>query len=125
VRSVVGRFLEHHRAFHFHNGGDDEVWLSSADWMERNLYRRVEVAFPLLDKKIRERVIEQLQNYADDHAQSWILQADGRYVRDEAKPDAKGVQTRMLEEIAVAPPADPELALKAIKARHRKKGGKR
>lgn len=100
VRSIIGRFLEHPRAFYFHNGGDAELWLSSADWMERNLFRRVEVAFPVLDKKIRERVIEQLQAYLDDTASSWLLQPDGTYQRAAAEPYTKGVQIKLLEEIA-------------------------
>lgn len=100
VRSVIGRFLEHHRVFHFHNDGKPEVFLSSADWMERNLYRRVEVAFPIRDKKLRKRVIEQLQAYLDDTAQSWLLQPDGRYVRAAAPAAGKArpVQLQFLEE---------------------------
>ncbi len=120
VRSIIGRFLEHHRVFHFHNGGEDEVWLSSADWMERNLYRRVEIAFPLLDKKIRERVLEQLHAYLDDTAQSWLLQADGSYLRAESKPDAKAVQVRLLEELIGVAAAEPELRLKAITGKRKK-----
>ncbi|MFI4980444.1 MAG: RNA degradosome polyphosphate kinase, partial [Nevskiales bacterium] len=99
VRSIVGRFLEHPRVFYFANGGDQELWLSSADWMERNLFRRVEVAFPVLDKKIRERVIDQLQAYLDDTASSWLLQPDGTYQRAPSEPGAKGVQVKLLEEI--------------------------
>ena len=99
VRSIVGRFLEHPRVFYFANGGDHELWLSSADWMERNLFRRVEVAFPVLDKKIRERVVDQLQAYLDDTASSWLLQPDGTYQRAPSEPGAKGVQVKLLEEI--------------------------
>jgi polyphosphate kinase len=97
VRSIVGRFLEHHRVFYFHNGSESELFLSSADWMERNLFRRVEIAFPVLDKKIRERIIEQLQGYLADTAQSWFLHADGVYKRAE-KPEGKGIQIKLLEE---------------------------
>lgn len=97
VRSIVGRFLEHHRVFYFHNGDEPEVFLSSADWMERNLFRRVEIAFPVLDKKIRERIIDQLHAYLADTAQSWFLHADGVYKRDH-KPEGKGVQIKLLEE---------------------------
>lgn len=95
VHSVIGRFLEHHRTFYFENGGEPEVYLSSADWMERNLFRRVEIAFPLLDKKVRAEVIEQLMAYVEDRAQSWALRADGRYER--LGGGGKGVQTRLLE----------------------------
>jgi polyphosphate kinase len=97
VRSIVGRFLEHHRVFCFHNGGEPELFLSSADWMERNLFRRVEIAFPVLDKKIRERIIEQLQGYLADTALSWFLQADGVYMRAD-KPEGKGIQLKLMEE---------------------------
>ena len=99
VRSIVGRFLEHPRVFYFANGGEHELWLSSADWMERNLFRRVEVAFPVLDKKIRERVIDQLNAYLEDTASSWLLQPDGSYQRAAAERGGKGVQIRLLEEI--------------------------
>jgi polyphosphate kinase len=97
VRSTIGRFLEHHRVFYFHNGGEPEVWASSADWMERNLFKRVEIAFPIQDRKIRERIIEQLQGYLADTAQSWLLQADGTYVRP-AVIEGKPIQLRLLEE---------------------------
>jgi polyphosphate kinase len=97
VRSIIGRFLEHHRAYYFANGGDAELYLSSADWMERNLFRRVEVAFPILDKKLRERVLEHLHAYLADTAQSWVLQADGTYQRPQSD-GAKPVQLRFMEE---------------------------
>lgn len=97
VRSTIGRFLEHHRVFYFHNGGEPEVWASSADWMERNLFKRVEIAFPIQDRKIRERIIEQLHGYLADSAQSWLLQADGTYVRP-AVIEGKPIQLRLLEE---------------------------
>ncbi|SFF22490.1 polyphosphate kinase [Fontimonas thermophila] len=97
VRSIVGRFLEHHRAYYFANGGDGELYLASADWMERNLFRRVEVAFPILDKKLRERILDHLHAYLADTAQSWILQPDGAYRRAQAD-DTKPVQLRFMEE---------------------------
>ena len=103
VRSIVGRFLEHHRAFYFANGaahdGEGELYLSSADWMERNLYRRVEIAFPVLDRKLRERIIEQLHGYIDDTAQSWLLQSDGTYTHARQESGAVAVQAKLLEEI--------------------------
>ena len=100
VHSVIGRFLEHHRAFHFENGGDAEVYLSSADWMERNLFKRVEIAFPLLDKKIRAQVAEQLMGYVSDTAQSWALEDDGSYAR--IAGGGKPVQIKLLEQLAGA-----------------------
>ena len=82
VRSIVGRFLEHSRIFHFANGGQEEVYLSSADWMPRNLYERVEVMFPLKDALNRERVRHEiLDAYLADNLKSRILQKDGVYVR--------------------------------------------
>jgi len=96
VRSVVGRFLEHHRVFHFENAGEPEVWISSADWMERNLYRRVEIATPILDDKLRQRLITHLQAYLADTAQSWHLQPDGGYHRADHVQDV-AVQQRLLD----------------------------
>ncbi len=82
VRSIVGRFLEHSRIFYFANGGQEEVYLSSADWMPRNLYERVEVMFPLKDALARERVRHEiLDAYRADNLKSRILRKDGSYVR--------------------------------------------
>jgi polyphosphate kinase len=81
VRSIVDRFLEHSRIFHFHNGGDDEVYLSSADWMPRNLDRRVELMFPVLDDALRRRVLGILQSAFADNQRSWRMQPDGSYLR--------------------------------------------
>ena len=80
VRSIVGRFLEHSRVYYFHNGGQDLVYLSSADLMQRNLYRRVEVAFPIHDAALRKRVIQEaFEVYLDDVKGSWILDETGSY----------------------------------------------
>ncbi|MCK9488574.1 MAG: polyphosphate kinase 1 [Xanthomonadales bacterium] len=82
VRSVVGRFLEHSRAYWFANGGDAELYCASADWMERNLLLRVEACFPILDPALADRVVaECLDNYLADNSQAWQLQADGIYLR--------------------------------------------
>jgi polyphosphate kinase len=82
VRSIVGRYLEHSRIFHFSNGGEEEVYLSSADWMPRNLYERVEVMFPLKDVLARERVRQEiLDGYLADNVKARILLKDGTYVR--------------------------------------------
>jgi polyphosphate kinase len=81
VRSIVGRFLEHSRIFYFANGGDEEIYLGSADWMPRNLYERVEVIFPLKDPLLRERVKnEVLAAQLADNLKARLLQKDGRYV---------------------------------------------
>jgi polyphosphate kinase len=82
VRSIVGRFLEHSRVFYFHNDGAEDVYLASADWMDRNFFRRIELCFPLLDPALKRRVIrEGLQPYLDDNCQAWILNPDGAYER--------------------------------------------
>ena len=90
VRSIVGRFLEHSRVYWFANGGDAEIFCSSADWMERNLLRRIEVCFPILDAELAQRVYDEaLENYLADNTQAWILHADGHYERaapDDEKP---------------------------------------
>lgn len=82
VRSVVGRFLEHSRVFWFGNAGEPELYCGSADWLERNLLRRVEVCFPVLTPDLAQRVYEEdLLNYLDDNSDSWDLGADGEYRR--------------------------------------------
>ena len=80
VRSVVGRFLEHSRVFYFHNAGAEDVYLASADWMERNFFRRIELCFPVLDPALKRRVIDEgLLPYLDDNCQAWEMRADGGY----------------------------------------------
>jgi polyphosphate kinase len=81
VRSIVGRFLEHSRIYYFGNGGDEQLFLSSADWMERNLDKRVETCFPVEGKKLITRVKKELESYLSDNTQAWVLQPDGRYHR--------------------------------------------
>ncbi|MGO2056447.1 MAG: polyphosphate kinase 1 [Halomonadaceae bacterium] len=83
VRSIIGRFLEHTRVFYFHNGGNSEVWASSADFMSRNMFNRVETCFPLLDKKMAARVRKDLETYLVDNCQSWLLQPDGNYIQQQ------------------------------------------
>jgi polyphosphate kinase len=81
VRALIDRFLEHGRAFHFANGGNDEVYMSSADWMPRNFYRRVEAMVPVEDPVIRARLVEILQLACADNAKSWLLTPEGKYER--------------------------------------------
>ncbi|HEX7816988.1 polyphosphate kinase 1 [Dyella sp.] len=84
VRSIVGRFLEHSRVYWFANNGAPEIYCASADWMERNLMRRIEIAFPILDPAHAERVYnETLANYLADNTKAWLLDSDGRYHRAE------------------------------------------
>ena len=89
VRSIVGRFLEHSRVFYFHNGGEVELFCASADWMERNFFRRVEVAFPIRRRHHIERIVRDLELCLADNCQAWELRADGHYERisrGEARP---------------------------------------
>lgn len=80
VRSVIGRLLEHSRVFYFQIGDDEYMWLSSADWMNRNMMRRVEIAWPITDPKHRARILQECcQVYLDDNFDAWLLQADGSY----------------------------------------------
>jgi polyphosphate kinase len=82
VRSVVGRFLEHSRIFHFANGGDDEIYLGSADWMPRNLFERCEVVFPVRDQAAKARIHDEiLPAYLADTVKARLQQGDGTYVR--------------------------------------------
>jgi polyphosphate kinase len=82
VRSIVGRFLEHSRIFHFANGGDDEIYLGSADWMPRNLFERCEVVFPVRDPAAKARIHDEiLPAYLADTMKARLQQADGSYVR--------------------------------------------
>jgi polyphosphate kinase len=80
VRSIVGRFLEHSRVYWFGNDGTPELYCASADWLERNLLRRVETCFPILDPKLIQRIHrEVLKNYLDDNLNAWELDASGNY----------------------------------------------
>src|SRR5271163_3860759 len=81
VRSVVGRFLEHSRVYCFENAGAREIYCASADWMDRNLFRRIEVAFPIESADLQARVVEDLKLYLEDDMQAWVLNTDGRYSR--------------------------------------------
>jgi polyphosphate kinase len=105
VRSVVGRFLEHSRAYWFGNDGAPELYCASADWLERNLLRRVEVCFPILDPALAARVKrEALDNYLADNVNAWELHADGSYrkLRPEAGSAPHSAQATLLEGIGGA-----------------------
>jgi len=81
VRSIVGRFLEHSRIYYFYANGDEEVFCSSADWMDRNVFRRVEIAYPILDSESKARLIGDLDLYLSDNTNAWQLMPDGSYRR--------------------------------------------
>jgi polyphosphate kinase len=101
VRSIVGRLLEHHRIYYFRNGGADDVYLSSADWMGRNLFRRIEVAWPVLEPKLKRRVLDEgLKPYLDDTAEAWVLDGDGNYHPPKAGPTARSAQRVLIERLA-------------------------
>ncbi len=100
VRSIIGRLLEHSRILVAHNQGDPQIYLMSADWMPRNFIRRVEIAFPIENKTVKEKIIKNiLQTYFDDTDSARELQADGSYVRlRNEKSDGKNAQKIFIEE---------------------------
>jgi polyphosphate kinase len=100
VRSIVGRFLEHTRVFYFQNGGNPEYWLASADWMERNFFRRVEACFPIEGKQLQKRIWQDLQLYLEDNVNAWELQTDGVYrrCRPAAGEEPRPAQQRLMAE---------------------------
>jgi len=82
VRSIIGRFLEHSRVYYFRTGDKEHLYLSSADWMNRNMMRRIEIAWPVLDKALRQRIIDEcLVAYLFDNTDAWELQMGGSYLR--------------------------------------------
>ncbi len=100
VRSIVGRFLEHTRVYYFQNG-DPSVYLSSADWMNRNFFSRVEVCFPIHDPATAGRILRELQLYLSDNCQAWVLQSDGSYRRTTATRGKRtSAQDALLRELA-------------------------
>ncbi|MSQ71611.1 MAG: polyphosphate kinase 1 [Betaproteobacteria bacterium] len=103
VRSIVGRFLEHTRIFCFANGGEELVYLSSADWMERNFFRRIELCFPVLDRKLARRIInEGLKPYLLDNTQAWEMDADGHYYRKIARGRVRRSAQKQLLDLLTA-----------------------
>ncbi|TFW09349.1 RNA degradosome polyphosphate kinase, partial [Oxalobacteraceae bacterium OM1] len=109
VRSIVGRFLEHSRIYYFRNNGAHNVYLASADWMNRNLFRRVEVAFPVLDKTLKKRVIaEGLQPYLKDNSNAWELESDGRYQRRKPRGKHPAFSAQAYLAQLLGTPAKPE-----------------
>jgi polyphosphate kinase len=103
VRSIVGQFLEHHRIFYFYAYGKEEVYLSSADWMDRNLFRRIEVAFPILDPELKQKVINEGLNELLKDVSSWNMNADGLYKQSTSSSNVKlSAQQNLLLKYSVA-----------------------
>src|SRR5690606_22917175 len=101
VRSIVGRFLEHSRVYYFHNNGEAEVYGCSADWMVRNLVNRVETCFPIEDRRLAQRVKEEMDLYLKDNSQSWLLQPTGEYIQNQPAEGEErfSVQQHLLEKL--------------------------
>ncbi len=103
VRSIVGRFLEHHRIFYFYADGEEKLYLSSADWMDRNFFRRVEVAFPVLDPRLKRRVIrEGLRAYLADNTHAWEMLSNGRYRKKNTRGVKRSAQSLLLSDLTDA-----------------------
>ncbi|HPC95451.1 MAG TPA: polyphosphate kinase 1 [Sedimentisphaerales bacterium] len=102
VRSIVDRYLEHARILYFANGGHEEVYLSSADWMRRNLDRRLELLFPVRDARIRRRLVGILKVFFQDNVKAWELLRDGRYRRVARKGRAVRAQKIFYEDAVAA-----------------------
>jgi len=104
VRSIIGRFLEHSRCYYFHNNGTEEVFCSSADWMDRNLYRRIEVMYPILDPGLKQRIIGDLDTYLADNTEAWQLNSDGTYRRASPKANESpmSAQSTLLRQLSEA-----------------------
>lgn len=100
VRSIIGRFLEHSRVYYFYNDGAEDLYAASADWMERNLYHRVETCFPILQEDIKKRVLKELSLMLGDTEQSWILQPDGEYRLEQVTKPKPKVQQQLLDRLS-------------------------
>jgi polyphosphate kinase len=100
VRSLIGRFLEHSRVFYFLNDGQEAVYLASADWMDRNFFRRVEVAFPVFDPVLKKRVVDEAFNFAlRDTQLAWIQQPDGNYTRIKSRRKPLNLHTHLMAQL--------------------------
>ena len=98
VSSVIGRFLEHSRLFWFANGGDDEVYIGSADWMGRNLDRRVEAVVPVEDPTLHQKLLRLIDAYLADSCTAWDMQADGSFIRRIPEDDGFAVQAALMQD---------------------------
>jgi polyphosphate kinase len=96
VRSIVGRFLEHSRIFYFHNNGKEDLFIGSADWMERNLNKRIELMIPILNLEAKHKLKTILDYNLKDNVKARILQPDGKYVSVQAKEDPFNSQEELM-----------------------------
>jgi polyphosphate kinase len=104
VRSIVGRFLEHSRVFYFYANGTENVYLSSADWMDRNFFRRVEIAFPVLDRRLKRRVIRESFTIAlRDNQLAWRAQPNGTYTRVRSRGRPVNIHETLMSELGGRP----------------------
>lgn len=95
VRSIIGRFLEHSRLFYFRSGDIEDLYLSSADWMNRNMMRRIEVAWPVLDPDLRQRIVDEcLVAYMLDNTDAWVLQPDSSYQRSQPQGNERALSAQ-------------------------------
>jgi len=97
VSSVIGRFLEHSRLFWFANGGEQEMYIGSADWMGRNLDRRVEAVAPIEDPQLRQQLERLIDAYLDDNCTAWDMQSDGTFVQRMPEQDSYAVQAALID----------------------------
>ena len=104
VRSIIGRFLEHSRVYYFYDNGKENVFCASADWMDRNFFRRIEVAFPIQDNAIKRRIISDLDMHLSDNMQAWQLESNGQYVKvqQDADEEALSAQTKLLSTLTAS-----------------------
>lgn len=101
VRSIIGRFLEHSRVYYFRNDGDEEYYCSSADWMDRNFFRRTEACFPIRQKPLKKKLMKELRLFLADNCQAWELHGDGSYVRlSPGKDIPLSAQQKLLNQLA-------------------------
>ena len=114
VRSVIGQFLEHHRIYYFHANGKEALYLSSADWMDRNLFRRIEVAFPVKDKNLKQRVIQEGLNELLKDRSAWIMNSNGSY--KQSKSTTQSISLSGQQHLLVKYGPEISIAKKAIKS---------
>ena len=110
VRSIIDRYLEHARIFYFHNGGNEEVYLSSADWMHRNLDRRLEILFPVRNAAVKARLIDILKTFFADNQKAWQLLPNGTYKRVASRGSRIRAQEKFYQDAVAA----------ATEARHKR-----